>query len=231
MENNKLYKEFIELFKKGGDIHINPKNKGKFTSSAKRAGMGVQEFARHVLANKDKYSPTLVKRANFARNAKRFKHQEGGSLYPTHNDDALLDPRTFNEAFADKRDKQLLKAYNSGYYGKVKISGLDPIQYMKDLIRLNSLTRIEYKHDDPDTYGKYLPTSFKGITEALANRLRPNVNAFERQRALDRIQKEYSEENTKNAIKLLEDMTQDFDGSSYVTGAYTPQSNVVAYTP
>lgn len=66
MENS-LFKTFIEMFKKGGGIHINPKNKGKFTASAKRAGMSVQEFARHVLANKDKYSTTQIKRAAFAK--------------------------------------------------------------------------------------------------------------------------------------------------------------------
>ena len=75
MENNKLYK-------KGGGIHINPKNKGKFSASAKRAGMSVQEFANHVLANKDKYSSTQIKRANFARNSKKFKHRGGGMFKP-----------------------------------------------------------------------------------------------------------------------------------------------------
>lgn len=79
----------INLFKAGG-IHINPKNKGKFTASAKRAGMSVQEFARHVLANKDKYSTTQVRRANFARNAKRFKHRNGGK-FALYNDVLLLD--------------------------------------------------------------------------------------------------------------------------------------------
>lgn len=78
-----LIETFIEMFKKGGGIHINPKNKGKFTASAKRAGMSVQEFARHVLANKDKYSTTQVRRANFARNAKSFKHKEGGIIKST----------------------------------------------------------------------------------------------------------------------------------------------------
>ena len=67
--------------KDGGAIHIEKKNRGKFTASAKRAGMGVQEFARHVLANKDKYSPTLVKRANFARNASKWKHSLGGYMF------------------------------------------------------------------------------------------------------------------------------------------------------
>jgi hypothetical protein len=63
-----------------GGIHINPANKGKFTASAKRAGMGVQEFASHVLANREDYSPTQVKRANFARNASKWKKQEGGPM-------------------------------------------------------------------------------------------------------------------------------------------------------
>lgn len=64
----------------GGPINIKKKNRGKFTESANMAGMGVQEFARHVLANKDKYSSTLVKRANFARNAAGWKHALGGYI-------------------------------------------------------------------------------------------------------------------------------------------------------
>ena len=64
----------------GGPINIKKKNRGKFTESANRAGMGVQEYARHILANKDKYSSTLVKRANFARNAAGWKHAEGGPI-------------------------------------------------------------------------------------------------------------------------------------------------------
>ena len=64
----------IPYFKNGSGIHIKEKNKGKFTKSAKQHGMGVQEFASHVLNNKDKYSPTLVKRANFAHNASNWKH-------------------------------------------------------------------------------------------------------------------------------------------------------------
>lgn len=73
--------ENMNEYKDGGSIHIKKKNKGKFTESAKRAGMGVQEYARHVLANKERYSPTLVKRANFARNAAKFKHDLGGFLF------------------------------------------------------------------------------------------------------------------------------------------------------
>jgi hypothetical protein len=64
----------------GGSIHIKPENRGKFTASANRAGMGVQEFASHVLANKEDYSSTQVKRANFARNF-GGKKAMGGNMY------------------------------------------------------------------------------------------------------------------------------------------------------
>lgn len=60
------------LFALGGGIHIKKSHRGLFTKEAKEHGMGVQEFASHVLANKDKYSPEVVKRANFARNAAKF---------------------------------------------------------------------------------------------------------------------------------------------------------------
>lgn len=78
-------KEMFDLFSdvqygEGGKIHIKPENRGKFTAAASKAGMGVQAYARHVLANKDRYSSTLIKRANFARNATHFKHEEGGAV-------------------------------------------------------------------------------------------------------------------------------------------------------
>lgn len=81
MKDNARNAMMAAYAKDGGAIHIKKKNRGKFTASAKRAGMGVQEFARHVLANKDKYSSTLVKRANFARNASKWKHSLGGYMF------------------------------------------------------------------------------------------------------------------------------------------------------
>jgi hypothetical protein len=45
---------------------------GAFTAQAKRAGMGVQEFARHVLANPQAYSETTVRRARLARTFKKM---------------------------------------------------------------------------------------------------------------------------------------------------------------
>ena len=65
----------IDFYKGGSKIKIKKENRGKFTESANRSGMGVQEFASHVLSKKDKYSTTQVKRANFARNASKWKHK------------------------------------------------------------------------------------------------------------------------------------------------------------
>lgn len=56
-------------FAEGGDINIAKSHEGLFTQQAKKNGMSVQEFASHVLANKDKYPTSTVRRANFARNA------------------------------------------------------------------------------------------------------------------------------------------------------------------
>lgn len=67
-------------YKTGGEIHIKKSHEGLFTQKADRAGMGVQEFASHVLANKENYSSETIKQANFARNAAKW-HAEGGNLF------------------------------------------------------------------------------------------------------------------------------------------------------
>lgn len=102
MQNNARNAMQYAYAAEGGPINIKKKNRGKFTESASRAGMGVQEYARHILANKDKYSSTLIKRANFARNAAGWKHALGGyikdrdSMY-----DSLLESQTHGGDFSN----------------------------------------------------------------------------------------------------------------------------------
>lgn len=74
-------KQGIGEFKNGGTmdkIKIKPSKKGTFTKAAKEHGKGVQEFASQVLANKESYSPAMVKKANFARNASKWNKAENG---------------------------------------------------------------------------------------------------------------------------------------------------------
>ena len=63
---------------KQGGIYIKPSKRGTFTAAAKKHGKSVQGFASQVLANKENYSSAMVKKANFARNAASWKHEEGG---------------------------------------------------------------------------------------------------------------------------------------------------------
>lgn len=76
-KDGEIYTENPFKYNKGKDsgIHIKKANRGKFTKAAEQHGMSVQQFANKVLkAPKGKYSSTLRKRANFARNAKKFNH-------------------------------------------------------------------------------------------------------------------------------------------------------------
>lgn len=63
----------------GGKIHIAKNKRGTFTAAAKKHGKSVQAFASQVLAHKENYSPAMVKKANFARNAAKW-HAEGGLI-------------------------------------------------------------------------------------------------------------------------------------------------------
>ena len=84
--------EFIkcQFFKAGSGIHIKKKNRGKFTASAKRAGQSVQEHARSVL-NDPNATPLQKKRANFARNAAKWKHQKGDKIHKPYGHRSILD--------------------------------------------------------------------------------------------------------------------------------------------
>lgn len=74
-------------FAEGGSIHIAKNKRGTFKAQASRMGMSTQQAASHILANKDDYSPAMVKKAVFAHN---FAHADGGSLESDKDD--LLAP-------------------------------------------------------------------------------------------------------------------------------------------
>lgn len=68
-----VIKDAVVNLIEGSGIHIKKSKEGTFTSAAKKRGKSVQGFASDVLSNKDEYSPQMVKKANFARNAKAWK--------------------------------------------------------------------------------------------------------------------------------------------------------------
>lgn len=128
MKNNFI--EYLHKYSSGGkspSIHIKKENEGKFTKSAKEHGMGVQEYAQSVLNNPNA-STLQKKRANFARNAKAWKHEDGaamhlftnpyqedysgsvGSYEPTYDMGELAPVYVTTKATPEERNKAQLRA-------------------------------------------------------------------------------------------------------------------------
>lgn len=82
--------EGLEQFAKGGSIHINPENKGKFNATKARTGKSTEELTHSK-------NPLTRKRAVFALNASRWKHTMGG-LLKMHDGGGKFDPPTLNES-------------------------------------------------------------------------------------------------------------------------------------
>ena len=65
----------IERFKKGNKIHIKKENRGKFTDYC-----GGKVTSECIQRGKNSPDPKIRKRATFAANARKWKHQSGGIL-------------------------------------------------------------------------------------------------------------------------------------------------------
>ena len=68
--HGEMPKKRLDKKARGGSIHIKPSHKGLFTKKAKAAGKTVSEYAEE----KKDAGGVLGKEANFAVNAKKFKH-------------------------------------------------------------------------------------------------------------------------------------------------------------
>ena len=95
-------------------IEIKPENKGKFTSWAEARGMSVQAAASKVMSNTDEYPPSVVKMANFAKNAAGWNKQEGGEQTPEMK--TYLEALEFNQKARQAigtNDKEQLALFTS----------------------------------------------------------------------------------------------------------------------
>lgn len=184
-------------YQTGGEIHIKEKNRGKFTEAAKRAGKSVQAYAAQILANKENYSPTLVKRANFARNASKFKHQEGGnrpsfeeyyqSLPAYKNDTTNYDLRTAYQYFPYEEMKQFAtmpeKHLSSvvelpdGSYRFLKSKNHPSLQQEIDWYNSNEAKefRNNYTLDTSGEYYRYVPKKHQIGKYLEGNYVQPNT--------------------------------------------------------
>ncbi len=76
----------IPYLKKGSGIHIKKKNRGKFTEYC--GGKVTDECISRAKKSKN---PKLRKRATFAANARKWKHEEGGSVHKPFGHRAITD--------------------------------------------------------------------------------------------------------------------------------------------
>lgn len=116
LEQQNLMYDMANFAKYGGKIHIKPSKRGTFTKAAKSRGLGVQEFASKVLSNPDDYSEAMRKKAQFAKNASKWKHDEGGFM------ESYANPSTVTGAVA-KGALQLLDPTGVSSYPDVYYSG------------------------------------------------------------------------------------------------------------
>lgn len=113
-------------------IKIKKSKKGTFTAAATKHGKGVQEFARQVLANKENYSPNMVQKANFARNASKWKHEFGG--------------------FIESLIPEIPELLHGGqiYSEKVKVGKFkNPAEILRDMINSGELKNFSVKENVP----------------------------------------------------------------------------------
>lgn len=80
---------YIEIFgvpylANGSGIHIKKENRGKFTETKKITGKTTEELTHSK-------NPLTRKRAIFAQNAKKWKHEDGGSVHKPNGHRSILD--------------------------------------------------------------------------------------------------------------------------------------------
>lgn len=127
-----------EQYASGGSIYIKPSKRGTFTAAATKHGKSVQEFARQVLANKENYSPAMVKRANFARNSAKW-HQEGGYFNTAGtsgiqvNNDWIVPSSSYRQASAFNNILDSEGNYLPGYVDWVKNLTQEDYDYLSTL--------------------------------------------------------------------------------------------------
>ena len=81
----------LDFLKNGSGIHIKEKNKGKFTSYC-----GGKVTDECIQKGKNSSNPAIRKRATFAANARKWKHQLGGNLLLGPMPSAINNPKVKN---------------------------------------------------------------------------------------------------------------------------------------
>lgn len=102
----------ISLDKKGNKIHIKKANRGKFTDYC-----GGKVTSECIARGKRSPDPKIRKRATFAANARKWKHEDGGTINgvefinKTHNTPSVTDTNQDMANYSLKLVKKKKKKY------------------------------------------------------------------------------------------------------------------------
>ena len=112
MDNFELFS--IPMLANGSGIHIKKENRGKFTETKKRTGKTTEELTHSK-------NPLTRKRAIFAQNSRKFKHEDGGEVHKPNGPRSILDNGWF-------KTKDLKKNHPLTYQqgGNFQISNSQP---------------------------------------------------------------------------------------------------------
>ena len=102
--------------KSGGNwIQKAIKNPGSFTKQAQSAGMSVSGFKNKVLANKEDYSSTTVKRANLANTLSKMRKGQQGMEVMEEAPEVLA-------GMQNAREEKMEKMHSKGFNPKKAVS-------------------------------------------------------------------------------------------------------------
>lgn len=112
MDNFELFS--IPMLANGSGIHIKKENRGKFTETKKRTGKTTEELTHSK-------NPLTRKRAIFAQNSRKWKHEDGGEVHKPNGHRSILDNGWF-------KTKDLKKNHPLTYQqgGNFQISNSQP---------------------------------------------------------------------------------------------------------
>ena len=136
----------IPYLAKGSGIHIKKENRGKFTATKKRTGKTTEELTHSK-------NPLTRKRAIFAQNAKKWKHEDGGNVHKPNGHRSILDNGWF-------KTKDLKKNH--------------PLTYQQGgSFTTGALVDTIYDNGTEQKYGK---GNYNNFNPKLLSQLKPNEN-------------------------------------------------------
>lgn len=166
--------EINQQYKSGG-IYINPENKGVFTKKADKNDMSVQQYANYVLSHKDDFSVKTRRQVQFAKNSKKFKHQDGGEQQSEYEDWQIgyeqQTPQQANSIEDYMRDNpddyEIYEAYGKLFADEPEIIVDPEIQYWE-------MQQQEYNNQQEQQKYEQQSQTKQGYQSILNNPNRPN---------------------------------------------------------